>query len=361
MKRFVTLLSVVVTELISCCPMSHCAPRGVWLDTTHDFGAFDEALGVVRCTFDVVNAGDEPLVVLAARANCGCTVPQFSDRPVAPGDTARITVGFDPTGRPGRFSKNVVVTTNATPAKTTLVIKGAVIGTSNTLRGRYPVDAGAMRLRSSSLSYGDVPRTATGGQYVEGYNASPDTLRPVVVSHPRHISAIVSPAAVPPGENFVISTVFDPVASQQWDIVTDSLTVEAAGREVVLHTVAVVKEDFSGMTPAQLDRAPVISVGSEKLDAGRIDTGGKPLHLVVEISNKGREPLRFRRVYSTDKCLSLRVPDKAVKPGKSVKIPVAVDVAGLAGREMLNSRIIIITNDPANPRTVVRVVGELTR
>lgn len=339
------------------------APQAVWLSTTHDFGAFDENLGVVTCTFEAVNTGDAPLLVLSARANCGCTTPRFSDRPVMPGDTARITVGYDATGRPGRFSKNVAVMTNATPARTTLEIRGTVIGTSNTLRGRYPVDAGAMKLRSSTLAYGDVARNATGGQYIEGYNASADTLRPLVVSRPRHISAIISPAAVPPGENFVISTVFDPAVCQAWDIVTDSLVVEAAGHAVTLTSVAVVKEDFSHLTSEQLQRAPVIAVSPATIDAGRIAVSDhKPLKFTLNVRNTGREPLKLRRVYTPDEAIALRLPKTpAVKPGKTASITVEINPADLAGRDMLNSRIIIITNDPASPRTVVRVVGETIR
>ncbi|MBD5185265.1 MAG: DUF1573 domain-containing protein [Bacteroidales bacterium] len=340
---------------------AHAAPQVVWTAMEHDFGAFDEALGVVTCTFAGVNTGNEPLVVIAARANCGCTTPHFSDRPVAPGDTAFITVGYDAKGRPGRFSKKVVVTTNTDPAKSTLTVSGTVIGTSNTLRSRYPVDAGAMKLRTDVLAYGEVSRSSTGGQYIEAYNASADTLRPRVVSSPPYVSATISPAAVPPGENFVISTVFDPMCSQKWDLVTDTLVVEAAGRSVPISTVGIITEDFSRLTPAQHDRAPVIRLTPEVLDAGRLSRSSAPLTFTVEIANQGREEMKLRRVYCTDPAVSLTLKKSTVKPGKRQKLIVTVDPARIpASASMLNSRIIIIANDPANPRNVIRLVGELT-
>lgn len=337
-------------------------PQAVWLAPEHDFGAFDESLGIVSCTFQAVNTGDEPLVVLNARANCGCTTPHYSDRPVMPGDTARITVGFDASGRPGRFSKNVVVTTNAKPAKTTLTVKGTVIGTSNTLRGRYPVDAGAMKLRTDELAYGEVSRARTGGQYIEAYNSLNDTLRPRVLKKPDYISVTISPAAVPPGENFVVSTVFDPVSCGQWDIVTDTLTLEAAGREVVLTSVAIVREDFSHLTPAELDRAPIVEAAPATLDFGRIAPAQKkPLSLTLRLANKGREPMKIRRIYCPDAAVDVTMKKRQVKPGKSERITVSVRPDKLAGAKMLNARLIIITNDPANPRTAVRLVGEVVK
>lgn len=355
MKPLLSLSALLLTAL-----GAHAQAQAVWLDEHHDFGAFDESLGVVTCVFEAVNTGNEPLVILNARANCGCTTPTYSPEPVAPGDTARVTVGYNADGRPGRFSKNVAVTTNARQSKTTLTISGTVIGTANTLRSRYPVDAGAMKLRSAALAYGEVSRRATGGQYVEGYNASSDTLRPRVTYTPPYISAIVSPAAVPPGENFVISTTFDPTRCPLYDVVTDSLTVEADGHTVTLSTVGIVTEDFSTMTGAQMDRAPVISVTPAQLDFGRIDTSvSSPLSATLEIANNGHEPLKLRRVYSADSAVSVAMKSSTVKPGKRIKLKISIDRASLAGKPMLNSRLIIIANDPANPRTTVRLTGEI--
>ena len=64
----------------------------------HDFGAFDEDTGIVYCEFLMVNETSEPIAILGARANCGCTRPEFSHDPVAPGDTLKVRVGYDPTG-----------------------------------------------------------------------------------------------------------------------------------------------------------------------------------------------------------------------------------------------------------------------
>lgn len=86
-------------------PTALAGPAITWLSSVHDFGAFDEDDGIVSCEIPYVNSGDSPLLLTGARASCGCTTPQISREPLAPGDTAAIVVSFDPTGRPGRFSK----------------------------------------------------------------------------------------------------------------------------------------------------------------------------------------------------------------------------------------------------------------
>jgi hypothetical protein len=59
------------------------------------------------------NAGRRPLVITAATAMCGCTVPTFSKEPIRPGDTSEIKVVFHTTDRSGVFNKVIYISSNA--------------------------------------------------------------------------------------------------------------------------------------------------------------------------------------------------------------------------------------------------------
>lgn len=132
-----------------------------WLSTSHNFGAFHEDDGVRTCTMRYVNTGDEPLSITAARSSCGCTLAEYSRKPLAPGDTAEIVVSYDPTGRPGRFSKNVYINFDNDEGRRTLTVNGVVIGAPTTLMQRYPVIAGdALRLSRGAVMAGDVAKGA---------------------------------------------------------------------------------------------------------------------------------------------------------------------------------------------------------
>lgn len=80
-----------------------------WMEVDHNFGAFNEDDGNVTCTFKMINLGPEPIAITAARATCGCTTPKYSRSTIMPGDTADISVSYNPTGRPGNFEKKVYV------------------------------------------------------------------------------------------------------------------------------------------------------------------------------------------------------------------------------------------------------------
>lgn len=65
--------------------------------TTHNFGTFSENSPVVSYTFKFTNVGDAPLVIHQAVASCGCTVPEYSQEPIAPGKTGTVKVTYNGT------------------------------------------------------------------------------------------------------------------------------------------------------------------------------------------------------------------------------------------------------------------------
>lgn len=337
--------------------MASAGSQVVWLKMNHDFGAFDESLGTVECQIKGVNVGDEPLVVLNARANCGCTTPRYSREPVAPGDTAVITIGYDAVGRPGRFSKNVMVTTNTEPARATFNIHGTVIGTSNTLKGRYPYAAGKLHLKSDKLAFGEITNNTVGSKYIEGYNGSSDSIRIFARGLQPGLSLTMQPSVVAPGELFVVSALLDGSQISDWDVVTDSFTISNGNDSLKISTVAIVREYF---TEKQLKgKLPAVAVQPREVDFDRL-SADRTVTGKVTLTNSGDAPLIIRKVSCADPAVTLsKFSDKPVKPGKKTEIQFTVDPSKTTDPSMLNALLVIITNDPVTPRTAVRIVGEI--
>ncbi|RFM28148.1 DUF1573 domain-containing protein [Deminuibacter soli] len=86
-----------------------------WLDSTVNFGTvnFGEQ---VKVTFRFKNTGTKPLILSNVVAGCGCTVPDFTKSPVAPGEQGVVTGAFDSNkSHPGSVRKNIRVTANTKP------------------------------------------------------------------------------------------------------------------------------------------------------------------------------------------------------------------------------------------------------
>lgn len=78
-------------------------------------------------SFRFKNTGDKPLVISAAQASCGCTVPEKPEAPIKPGETGFIKVVFHSKGRVGPVEKQVHVLSNARPALPVLRLTGEVL------------------------------------------------------------------------------------------------------------------------------------------------------------------------------------------------------------------------------------------
>ena len=56
----------------------------------HDFGDLKKG-DVVQYAYEVTNTGDKPLVISRVQPACGCTAPNYTQEPIAPGEKGQIT------------------------------------------------------------------------------------------------------------------------------------------------------------------------------------------------------------------------------------------------------------------------------
>jgi hypothetical protein len=332
-----------------------------WLSKSHDFGVFSEDLGQVSTDFRMVNTGDAPLRIINARVTCGCTTPEYPTGDVAPGDTAVVTVAYNANGRPGRFDKKIYVTTSAEPARQhTLTIEGVVIGATQTLRSRYPYEAGALMLRNDQVNFGDVKRGKMKTIFIEAYNRSADTIVPQFSAMPECLTAQARPAAVPPGEQTIITFTLNTLKpGLDWGINDFKFAInDGATLLDSLGCFTLMSEDFSQLTPGQRLNAPSISVDNKKIDLGSINPT-EPCQVSFTITNNGKDPLEVRRVQCDDPTVTAtNLSASKIKKGKKATLTVSFDPSK-AQNDFINARISVISNDPEESLTVVRITAEL--
>lgn len=91
----------------------------------HDYGTIENGADGT-CVFTITNTGNAPLIISLCKGSCGCTVPECTKEPIAPGATSEIKVKYD-TKREGPFHKSVTITSNAVNEPSKVVkIKGVV-------------------------------------------------------------------------------------------------------------------------------------------------------------------------------------------------------------------------------------------
>ena len=100
-------------------------PRITFETDMHDFGQLMAGENI-SYSFKFTNTGNADLIISGCDASCGCTVADYPRERIAPGKTGYITVSFKSQGMSGQQMKEVIVASNAQPARTKLRISATV-------------------------------------------------------------------------------------------------------------------------------------------------------------------------------------------------------------------------------------------
>lgn len=91
----------------------------------HNFGVITEGEKLAY-VFSYTNTGTGNLIISSASTSCGCTVPSFSKKPLAPGQKATMEVIFDSSGFNGFQTKTITVQSNASVPVIILAVRAEV-------------------------------------------------------------------------------------------------------------------------------------------------------------------------------------------------------------------------------------------
>ena len=337
-------------------------PVIVFEKTEHDFGQINESDGRVSVVFNFKNEGMSPLVLSNVRASCGCTTPTWTKEPIEPGQTGSITVTYNPNGRPGHFQKTVTITSNATEATTRIYIKGEVIPKQAQPVNKYPIQVGALSMKSKTLDLGVIKKGAVKGGELAYANHSGAELNVELATSAADafLSNQISLPTIQNGQEGKFVFALDSKGCKQYGPVEVSVYVVLNGKKDISETFRLVikaniEEDFSNLSLQERQMAPIMET-AESVDLGTV-AAGKAHKFAFPIKNIGVNPLEIRRAYCTDKNVEVKAP-KSIKSGKKGAINLEINAkdmtAGAYSRE-----IEIITNDPKQAKKHVTVTWKI--
>ena len=87
-------------------------PTMTFEEVSFDFGDINQG-DKVQHIFAFENSGDTPLIITNVQTTCGCTATNWPRDPIAPGESASLTVNFNSAGKMGRQNKIITVISNA--------------------------------------------------------------------------------------------------------------------------------------------------------------------------------------------------------------------------------------------------------
>src|SRR5262245_61287224 len=116
MKKFFTLFAFIAIAFIAKAQPSTASQEVLSVkETAFDFGTIPQGKPVFHF-FEVTNTGKDPMVIANVQTSCGCTTPEWSREPVAPGATTKIKVGYNAAAE-GGFEKYITIMYNQNLSK----------------------------------------------------------------------------------------------------------------------------------------------------------------------------------------------------------------------------------------------------
>ena len=129
MKKYLSLFILGII-LIACSEQNE-ATIGQYttieVDSVFDAGTVAKG-EIIKANIKVKNTGDYPLVIANVKGACSCTVTEYEEDPIPPGESIFIKaeVDTDKTGK-GLINKSVSIMANTRPSLTKVIIKSKVI------------------------------------------------------------------------------------------------------------------------------------------------------------------------------------------------------------------------------------------
>lgn len=327
---------------------------------SHDFGTIKEDGGKASYDFRFMNTGNSPLIINHVRASCGCTTPEWTRKPIPPGSEGLIKVRYDPKRRPGKFSKRISVSSNA-GGTLSLSITGNVTPRVKTDHEIYRRKVGKINFKTQHLSFVKMKENEIKTDSLEFINFGSKDVKIGIKKSPAFTTVKVIPETVKPNQKGYIVITWDASKDNTYGFKTDRiyLTFDGEGNYNYSFGIsATIEEDFSKLTPEEIATAPKVDLKSRIFDFGEIKEGEKVNH-VFNIGNKGKRDLIIRRVKTTSGCTAATPQKKVIKNGESAELEVVFNSKNKRGRQ--NKSIIIITNDPKQPTTTLRVTGNVIK
>ncbi len=346
MNRFV--LTVILSSMVGL-SFAQLAEPLYFREKSHDFGDIREADGPAVFEFSITNKSTRPVSILTVKPSCGCTTPDWTRQPIAPGSSGFIKASFDPKGRPGYFNKSLTVTTDWDGTPLVLQIKGNVL---NPTRANDPssfsVVNGSLHLKSNSFNLDKVfiNREAEPVSFPI-YNASKDTIHFTEVVAPTYLKA-VTPKRLAPGETSAVKITFDAKLKGQYGFVSENIELKTDDKEMPeksFSVYATVEEYFPKLSDEELAKAPVLTLSANIIKFGNVKAG-TILDREIKISNTGKKELTIRHAQSNCSCLTVTPGLRVLKPGQETSMKITLDTKGRTGPQ--NKSVTIYSTDPSN-------------
>lgn len=317
----------------------------------------------VTVKYSFTNTGDKSLVISNVTVSCGCMQADWTKEPVAVGAKGEITAVFDAEAI-GKFYKEVGVYCNASNIPLYLDFTGEVTADSKDYAFTHKYSYGAVRTNEDEIVFDDVNKGDKPQFEILVANTSNKAYSPVLMHLPPYLSAKAEPEVLGSQKNGKITVTLNTEKLPKLGITRTTVFLsrfmgDKVSSENEIPVSVVLLPDFSVQTEFQKNNPPVAEISSKVLEFPGLKSRQKKSQTVI-ITNKGNSNLEILDLQVFTMALNVKLNKHIIKPGESAKIKVTV-LANNLSRSKGKPRVLMITNDPKNPKITINVNAQVVK
>ena len=354
----------------------------------HNFGKVKESGGSVSYKYVFTNTGAEPIVIEKVKSSCGCTTPDWTRGPVAPGAKGFVSASYNPLHRPGKFNKTIRITSNAENSPVVLYVSGEVVKEKKKISEIYKQKMGVVRLTTKNIHFGDIKKTQN-IKTVENDNSLSGMIKSVskkakytkiidiintgkkdakitfrISKRDKQVEVKAVPDILKPNQEGKIIITYNPKNVKDWGYVRNNVYMVVNKKNNSGNRLYISARIVEGFTKEQLANPPKM----EFIDPMTYDFGTIKQKDVIEhifrFTNTGKSDLIIRKTKASCGCTAIAPKDKIIHPGQESQIKAIFNSRGKRNHQ--TKTITIITNIPGktkgapNSRVILKLVGNVT-
>lgn len=307
--------------------------------------------------FEVKNAGTQPLQLLDVRTDCGCAQADWSQQPIEPGKTAKIQITYN-AELLGSFEKLIAVTTNAEAHPIYLHLKGRVVKEVVYSSSDFDIHIGDFHLSTDDIDFDNVKMGDTPKQVVKILNGSSRALHPALMHMPEYLTAVATPDVILPGKVGELTFILNSKRIKDFGLTQTTIYLsrfvgDKISEENALNVAATILPDVR-QPKGKYAYVPRLELSDTTLVFSAFGKK-KKLTQSVLLKNTGNAPLNVSRLQVYNPGIGVKLNKSVIQPGEEAKLKITLHNSG---RKRGKRSVLLITNDPNLPKTVIHVEQE---
>ncbi len=302
----------------------------------------------ITAEYVITNTGNAPLVLTDVETDCACSVAQWTQEPIAPGEKGTVSVTFDAEAL-GHFQKSVAIYTNAEPNLVYLYLRGEVVHEIKDYSQTHPYLIGQIRIDHDSLDFSDIHYGEKRVLNIDVVNQSGETYRPVIMHLPPYLQMKTEPQVLQPEEKGIISLTLDSeklmyFGTMETCVYLSRFSGDKVGQENKIPVSVTLLPDFSGISENGMQNVPDISISKQQAKANK-----NKVQQDITLTNTGHSPLTIHRLQVFHPAVGALLKKSILQPGESTNLRITVD-RHLVDENTDRLYLQMVTDAPAHPK-----------